>query len=481
LHSEFLAFIPNSLSYVVVNNGYVTMEPRDQELYRQSERPKLYMPLEGGTKSHFIALNVPALVEEAFITTLGDYRAAIQFQLKGTNFSNGNNKTYMATWESLTDELLRHSGFGQKITTGGEMREELALIGIPDSMSAIQKARAIYAHVTKRYEVTGPYGYFPDKSTPDLFRTKTGNNTTVAFGLLNLLKQAGLDAHPVLISTRDHRRVFWDYPLVTQFNHVLVHLTIGSQSWLLDPVSQDIPFGMLSPRSLNKEGFMVKPPGVIRVPLNPKQKSRLDVTSNLILNPDGSAAIDFDIRASAHAGILARESIRKTSEEAHMRDLVKFIPLVEQLETTLLNFDDPEQPLTLQGSLVSTQILEPIGELMLLRPSILYRWDENPFKNPSRAYPVDFGVEMEVNMTVNIRLPDGFTVESLPPTKQSRLGQDGLFQSRFVAQDSTVFAMYNFRINRSEFTRRQYTDLRQFFSEMVDVHSQPIVLRRNEP
>jgi hypothetical protein len=384
----------------------------------------------------------------------------------------------MTSWEALTTELLKLSGFGQRMTTGFEIREELESIAIPDTLPSLQKARAIYAHVTRKYDVTGRYDYFPDKSSAELFSSTSGNNATVAFALLNLLNQAQLDAHPVLVSTRDHGAVIWQYPLVSQFNHVLVQLTIGSQTWLLDPVSEEIPFGMLSPRSLNKEGYLVKTPGVIRLPLNPKQKSRQDIDATIVLNSDGSANIDFEIISNAHAGILARTTIRQSDQGQHVKNLVRNIPLVEELESSIQHLDEPDEPLTINGSLMSTQLLEPIGELMLLRPSILSRWDANPFVSQSRAFPVNFSVEMEQNTTVKIHLPGGYAVETLPATKQSRIGQDAFFQSRFSVQDSIITATYSFRIMRTEFSRRQYSALREFFSEMVDIHSQAIVLRR---
>ncbi len=480
IHSEFIAFIPNNLLYVMVNNGHVSLEPREQALYRHNERRNLYLPPEGGTKNYYVAKNVPALYEEPYITTMSDYRAAIQFQLQETQFSRSENRKYMSTWEALTTELLKLPGFGQRMTTGFEIREELESIAIPDSATVEQQARAIYSHVTRKYDVTGRYEYFPDKSSAELFSSTSGNNATISFALLNLLRQAGLDAHPVLISTRDHGAVIWQYPLVSQFNHVLVQLSIGSQTWLLDPVSEVIPFGMLSNRSLNKEGYLVKEPGVIRIPLNPRQKSRQDVVATYILNPDGSSKIDFEITSSAHDGIQARSAILETNQQKFVEHHIRFIPSVEGLESTIMNVDVLDEPLTIKGSLVSTQFLETIGEMVLLRPSVLARWNSNPFLSPTRAFPVNFGFEIEQNISIKIHLPEGYQVESLPATKQSRVGQDAFFQSRFIVQDSTIIATYSYRIMRTEFTRRQYTSLREFFSDMVDIHSQAIVLRRKE-
>ncbi len=480
LHSEFITFIPNNLVYMMVSNGFATMEKQEQFPYRHASRMGIYLPDEGGTMTHFISKNVPALYEEPFITTMSDYRAALQFQLNATNHYYSSNREVLSNWKDLTTELLKNKFFGERIRTSPEVVQELASIGLADTASALDKAKAIYSHVAMSFNRTGHFDYFPDVSTSDLLKTRSGNNAAIAFGLLNMLQQAGLDAHPVLLSQRQHGRVVWEYPLVSQFNHMVVQLSIGSQTWLLDPVSEEVPFGLLSFPSLNKEGYLVKEPGIIRIPLNPRQKSREDVAANIVLRLDGSAAIDFEIRSSSHAGMVERETLSSTTFEAYSDFVLRHIPQIEDISRELVNVDNPNEPLIHKGTLVSKNMLDPTGELFLMRPSILLRWDDNPLVSPTRTYPVNFGVEIEQNILIKIDIPSEFTIESLPDTKQTRVGQDAYFQSSFVAQGNMVHATYRYRIQKSEMSRGDYSALRALISDMVDIHSQAIVLRRTD-
>lgn len=47
--------------------------------------------------------------------------------------------------------------------------------------------------------------------------------------LVNMLKEAGLSAHTVVLSTTDHGDVIRMFPLISQFNHVIAYVEIGNE------------------------------------------------------------------------------------------------------------------------------------------------------------------------------------------------------------------------------------------------------------
>lgn len=478
LDSEYVTFIPNTLQYVMVRNGFVNIEQSQPMLYRDTARRGIYAPQEGGSMTTFRARNIPALVEEPFITTLTDYQARLRFQLQGTSFTGERPQTYMSTWPKLTVDLLDADYFGKKIPTGRAVRDAYEAIAPADTLSALGRAMAIYDHVVTTFDASRGFEAAPETDFGTLLTRKTGSTADVAFALIGFLRQAGLDAYPVLVSTRRNGRVAWEYPLISQFNHVVVHLSIGSRYWLLDPVSEDIPFGMLSFESLNREGHLVKAPGNVRVPLGQRQRAREDVVADVALHADGSAGITFTFQYTQHAGVLMRQRLREQGRETVLRSLVEDVPNGELLSWDVEGFDDREAPLRISGVLRSTALTSDVGGLTLLDPALFLKWDDNPFKSANRLYPVNFGVEMEENMVLSIRIPAEWEVESLPGTKQSRVGQGALFQSQFSQRDGVVRASYTVRTTVPEFGAGDYPMLRSFFDDIVGSHAESIVLKR---
>ena len=73
-----------------------------------------------------------------------------------------------------------------------------------------------------------------------------------------MLKEAGLEANPVILSTRNNGYVgSITFPNISKFDYVIGHVKIGEKEYLLDATE---PYGMpniLPVRCLNGEGLLV--------------------------------------------------------------------------------------------------------------------------------------------------------------------------------------------------------------------------------
>lgn len=77
--------------------------------------------------------------------------------------------------------------------------------------------------------------------------------------MTGLLRQAGLDANPVLISTRSNGRMHEPYPLLDQFNHVMVQVAFPDKRTLLvDGGNALRPLGVVRESALNGRAVVIK-------------------------------------------------------------------------------------------------------------------------------------------------------------------------------------------------------------------------------
>src|SRR5690606_32792810 len=76
--------------------------------------------------------------------------------------------------------------------------------------------------------------------------------------LITMLRQAGINAHPVLISTREHGWAHSEYPLMTKYNLAICNVELEGQQVYLDASEPRMGFGRLSPSCYNGPGFVIK-------------------------------------------------------------------------------------------------------------------------------------------------------------------------------------------------------------------------------
>ena len=103
-----------------------------------------------------------------------------------------------------------------------------------------------------------------------------------------MLKNAGLNADPVLFSTRDNGIAISVFPTITKFNSVLTRLTIDGKIYLLDATSEFCPFGYLPANDINGQGRVVNNLTGDWVNLDTKVKFTEAKNYVLSIHPDGN-------------------------------------------------------------------------------------------------------------------------------------------------------------------------------------------------
>ncbi len=478
LYSEISAFIPNALRYDPVYTGYVRLEPPNQTEYFERDRPGILHTAEGGTRFRYVATDVPPMNEEAFTANIDNYRATIRFNLSRVQFYGQKAQTATNTWPALGKRLMEDSEIGGRIKSSRELTR-LAQTLIADLTDSLAIAKEIYSHVTSEYTWDERYSYWSSRRSDDLIKEKRGNSGELAFLLINLLREAGLDAQPVLISTRDNGILLPVYPIQSQFNHVITRLTVGGKHVFLDVVSPILPFGLLNVESVNERGFLLVEGASELIPITAPDSYRNRSMITLTLSEDGSGSGMLQASASGYQAFSLREDIKKDDEHAFYSTFLNSVKNLSIDTTSTTGLDDRDSPVVLNAEFRSSTFAEPAGELLLLNPILIHRWAENPFKSPSRLYPIDFPYPYESTLVVNITLPEGYVVETLPESQRFSMGPDAAFSIIYAQNEAGIQAMCTYRIQKTQFLPDQYAALQAFFNRMVEAQQQQIVLKKS--
>ncbi len=232
LWSEFRFSVPEFFSYAFLSRGYVTAFLSDKKdrtssfTVRESgsaARTESYSFTSGVTEYRWVRKDVQELKEENFTSTLENHISKIEFQLSSQS-SPLNPHDYMGSWTGLTKELLTSEYFGNGLKgSNGWLSDEVKPM-FASSSSDLEKAKKIYRHVRDGYTSTDQSSIYTEQSLKSTFKTKKGRSSEINLLLTAMMRNAGIQADPVILSRASRGYVYDLYPMITRFNYV-VHST----------------------------------------------------------------------------------------------------------------------------------------------------------------------------------------------------------------------------------------------------------------
>ena len=110
---------------------------------------------------------------------------------------------------------------------------------------------------------------------------------------------------------------------------------------------------------------------------------------------------------------------------------------------------------------------------------LFFTLTENPFKQETREYPVDFIIPFQEKYNISLKFPDGYTIETLPQPTAIALPENlGKFSYNISKNNNQTQLVYSLEINKAIITPEYYEALKNFFKEMVNKQTEKIVLKK---
>ena len=481
--SEFCVEIPSVLDYAMVLQELPSFDVHESKLlnwppstyaYETASRYNLKIMYH-----RWVKRDMPALREEPFMTTPDDYRAKVRFQLSRIEWPGMPPEKVMDSWEKLAEELMDFEDFGKQIERHKVLREqaEVLVSGVTDPE---EKLRRIYDYVRTTMAWDGKRGIYTDVNLDKAFQARRGGGPEIALMLTGMLRFAGLEAQPVLISTRDHGRVFDVYSILTQFNHVLTYVKAGSNEYLLDATDPLRPYNILPVAALNQLGWMVekKNPSWINI-TNPGSFHNHTIVHAVL--SEGSLTGRFESMDAGYSGLFDRQTLREgKKEEDYIRDGWLSDLTGARLDSFKISQrDSSEVPLETKAYFSSSDHAQVAGDNIYFNPIFFGRREENPLKRPQRTFPVDFAYASKIIYTMNLKLPAGYTIQELPKNIVVDLpNQGGQFRRLMQVEGNILQVTSQIIVRKVRFDPQEYKFLREFYDRIVAAHAEQVVLKR---
>ncbi len=473
--SEYRARIPEYFDYKFQMQGYNMLykSETNREAAGNSASPDMQ------NKAYVWAMkDVPALKEEKYITTVRDYQSRIEFELQRVQYPGQAPRIMTGDWSSVTSDLMLAERFGTQLKRSGFYKEELASIQGKYKTKPEQLA-AVFDLVKSRMKWNGRGAIYADATIKKAWDERTGNSADINLLLTSMLLEAGFDAAPVLVSTRDHGRVRAAMPpMVSKFNYVVAHVKLDGKELLLDATDPLVTVGMLPARCLNGQGRLIKKDDQRWVDLLPAANSTTMFSAALTINGKGEIIGTGRESAGGYRALNMRKSILEEGESKFTESLAKEVGDFKMTKPEIKNLNNLGDALDITYD-ISVSGSGRSNDIIYLNPMLGRGEKENPFKLTERLYPVDFATPIDETYICSFTIPEGYEVEEAPKSIAVNLPENGgRFMYMVQHEGNTLQVMSKVNINKPVFYAPEYQYLKEFFNQIIAKHAEQIVLKK---
>jgi hypothetical protein len=493
LWSEYRVSYPEYFYYKKLQKGYLSFDVAEE-----TTRPVSLTITETNTGSmagartarydfnyadqvyRWVKNDVPAFHEEPFMNAVVNYQSAIELELASYKPPfNGIVRNYTATWEGINRDLLDDEDFGLQLKRGGFLKEDVAQIR-SNNTTPMKQMMAAYDFVRSNMKWDKRNRFMVTQSLKSSFEKRAGSSADINLLLVVLLKELGLDADPVLLSTRENGILHPAQAMLNQFNYVIACVTIDGKTYLLDATEKQGAYNLLPSRCINGQGRIISETNSDWIDLNPTQRYELTNIFKASLDKDGIITGKFQSMFGNYAALIKRNEIKDSKDnDDYVRGLenknkgltVKKYELIDVDSLTKAYKENLEVEITDQAQLA--------GNIISLNPLLYDQWESNPFKLGDRKFPVDFAFPRIYKDIINISIPEGYIVDEKPADLVIAL-PDGKtkFTYKLKVAGNSLQIISTLDIGKNLYVSDEYANLKEFFSTVVSKQAEKVVIKK---
>ncbi|WP_168191369.1 MULTISPECIES: DUF3857 domain-containing protein [Antarcticibacterium] len=481
LYSEFETKIPGNFRYNIKKVGELQLETHLSEIEKDCFRPESSNQIAECVVSKYAMRDIPAFIAEDYLTSSHNFISRIDYELTEVTHFDGSIKKYTKSWKDVDRELRTEQSIGKQLRRTSLVKNLLPE-AIQQRPNDLGKAKSIFEFVRENYTWNGNYRLFSKMDLKDIIKENTGNISAINILLHNIYEEQGFTVLPILGSTRGNGVLTKLYPVLSEFNYLMVQLELDGEKYFLDATEKNIDFGHLPFRSLNQYARLMDfKNGSSWIDIEPEGYSTIMFRDSVSVNPDGTAIGHSEQIFTGYHALELRNKLERLQDDEIFGRASTPAKFTRVAGTSHRNKEQIAEALHIEHELLNSS--QMINDAIYLNPFSFAFFDENPFKLKERHYPIDFGYKDAYTYSVHIQIPEGHIVAELPQQKLLRLPENGGTLNFNVQQEDEKSVYVNYRISfpKTTYASGYYPYLKEFFDAIVEVQTQSlIVIRENK-
>lgn len=307
-----------------------------------------------------------------------------------------------------------------------------------------------------------------------MLETKIGNAAEINLFLIAMLREAGLKADPLLISTVSNGIINLASPNVSNMNLVLAVFEAKDGYHIYDATSKQSSMDQLPPRDWNQFGILLSKDKVKQLSMVNAKPSFTYLTAEAKINDDGSISGTYSDKDTGSFAMLNQEYYEENQEKYKKQYKENFAIDFANIDSKALEGGDFESTMMF----TSDNLIDKIGKKMIINPMLFLNRNSNDFdQTEARKYMIDFLSPYTKIKKVTLEIPEGYTVEELPKSKKIVTDDKEIAYSYVVEQKGNKIEVTSkTTISSADYPKEYYPAFKQIWGVASKQENQVISL-----
>lgn len=428
------------------------------------------------------AEGVPAFRKDDFILNKRDYMASIGFELHSVNIPGYAYKGYTSSWKDIGDNLMEHDKFGGQLKY--RLKEFDFLIQEVSDKSDKEKIAYVFDYVRENFSAELNYSVYTSTGLNKIYDSRQGNVADVNLLLVSLLRKVNINAQPVVSKTRHSGLFNSAVPTKAELNYVMALVRIENNSFLLDATKKTVPMNQLPVRAVNFGGLEVLRSNSSVIELQNPNLSKYSINTDYVFDSEKNELIGKGLATyKGYAAVRYRDKYGMGSDSESSDD-----DEIESSNTSLneINYNEitgvknVNEPIKVRFDEILREEIIQLDNEYLIDATLDFGYEENPFYEDERAYPVFYSYLKDETHIISIELEEGITLKSKPESTVVKMpNNEASFMYDVKTVGNKLMIYHIFKINHDFVLPDSYPDLKAFYDLVVKKSKEKIVLVKN--
>ncbi|OIP49594.1 MAG: hypothetical protein AUK33_10225 [Flavobacteriaceae bacterium CG2_30_34_30] len=418
---------------------------------------------------------LPKLVEEEYVNNMDNYLNSIKHELEWTKMPGSSLETYTHSWDDVAKSIYKHSRFGNEIDTREYFEQDLDPL-LKTAQNSFEKIKIVFDFVKQKVKWNEKYGVLVKDGVKKAYSQRTGNVAEINLMLTGMLRYAGLNANPILVSTRANGIAY--FPTREGFNYVIAAVELNNELILLDATNEFTEPNILTEKTLNWVGRLIRSDfSSVEVDLMPKILSKRVFDLNIKMDLQGTINGRCRNSYTNHEALNYRNNFAGKSDKAYEEIIENNYSLMEISDIDITNRKETDKPYIENFNFNKTSSFDALGDRIYFQPLFFMATTKNPFKAEEREFPIDFSFPRSKIVRLQIEIPEGYKIESAPESATYKLPDDlGEFTYLISTTENTINLRVISEIKASILPAGYYSALKEYYKLVVEKETEKIVL-----
>ncbi len=358
---------------------------------------------------------------------------------------------------------------------------------VKNEKSTIDKAKKIYQYVqdkTRYVSVQIGIGGWKPYSASYVDKLGYGDCKALTNYTMSLLDAVGIESnYTVIFAGRNQRNMDKDFTSM-QGNHACLTLPIDGENIWLECTSQKVPFGFIGSFTDDRDALIIKPDGaeIKRTKKYTKAENSQVLKGYCSISEEGYLKADLKMISM---GIQYNDKYRIEDYEARDKDVTykKRWNYINNLTIDKIDINNNKAAIQFEESLSlsAKKYSKNVGDRMLFEVNILNRNAHVPNRYKNRTLPFEIKRGFIDKDNVEIELPSGYVVESLPKNA-SLENKYGHYKTEIVLNQKNNSLSYSreFSVNDGLYPKEYYDSFRAFYKEVARLDKAKVILIKKQ-